>query len=184
MRPPQRYCAVLATAAACALQAGCSIVSPEPTWELIKATGGLASVALSQASTKASNTIYHLHAPFKSVCIEFNPQTQVPDIIPALQAELRGRGIESRVYDNPAAVARLCNVWLEYSVQFDWGMPPLSSDYRPYINSVRLSLRSDKGQVLSTSEYQLDSLLGIGKWANTRAKVGPVVAALVTGFQE
>ncbi|KAF1045007.1 hypothetical protein [Xylophilus sp.] len=94
-----------------ASQAGCSILSPEPTWELIKATGGLAAVALSQAPAKATNTVYHLHAPFKKVCIEFNPRTQVPDMVPALQAELRNRGIESRVFDSETA-GRNCPVWL------------------------------------------------------------------------
>lgn len=164
------------------LVSGCSILSPEPTWELIKATGGLTALALSQAQPKASNTVYHLHSRFSSVCIAFNPRTQIPDIVPALQSVLQDRGIDSKVYDNPAAT-RQCPVWLEYSAHFEWGVPPLSSEYRRYISSAHLTLRSDKGQVLSTSEYQLDGLLGLGKWSDTRAKMNSVVGALLTGFQ-
>ncbi|KAF1045006.1 hypothetical protein [Xylophilus sp.] len=52
------------------------------------------------------------------------------------------------------------------------------------MTSASLTLRSSNGVVLSTSEYQLDSLLGFGKWSTTREKIGPVVAALVTGFED
>jgi len=162
---------------------GCSIVSPLPAMELLKASATAASLAMAQAEPHATNSIYHLHTQFNSVCIAFNPRTQVPDMVPALQTVLRDRGINSRVYDNPLAV-RECPVWLEYSAQFDWGVPPLSSEYRRFIHFAQLTLRSDKGQVLSTSEYQLDSFLGRSKWSDTRTTMKPVVAALITGFQD
>lgn len=161
---------------------GCSIVSPTPAWELMKAGAQAASLAMAQSPPQASNTVYHLHAAFSDVCIAFNPQTQVPDMVPALQSVLQDRGIQSRVYDNPQAV-RQCPVWLEYSAQFEWGKPPLSSEYRKFIQSAQLTLRSEKGRVLSTSEYQPDPFMDRSKWADTRTKMAPVVAALVTGFQ-
>lgn len=183
MRTLTTYLPALSLATAGLLSSGCSIISPAPLWEVVKATGGLTSLALSQARPEASNTIYHLHAPVTNVCIEYNPKTQVPDIVPALQAELRTHGIDSRVYDNPAA-ARLCNVWLEYSAHFEWGLQPFSTDYQPYVHSLQLTLRTREGALLSTSEYQLDTQMGKGKWTNTRTKVAPVVTALVTGFQD
>jgi len=161
---------------------GCSVISPTPAWELMKAGAQAATLALSQASPEASNTISHPHAAFNDVCIAFNPQTQVPDIVPALQSALQERGIQSRIYDNPLA-ARQCPVWLEYSAQFEWARPPLASDYRRFIHSAQLTLRSDKGQVLSTSEYQLDPFMNRSKWADTRTKMAPVISALITGFQ-
>lgn len=162
---------------------GCGIVSPIPAWELVKAGAQATTLAISQSEPDASNTVYHSHSAFRSVCIAFNSRTQIPDIVPALQSVLRDRGIESRVYDNPQA-ARQCPVWLEYSAQFEWGTPPLGSEYRRFIYSAQLTLRSDTGQVLSTSEYQLDHLLERSKWTDTRTKMAPVVAALITGFQD
>lgn len=183
--PDMRTATFLHSAIALALPAAlsaCSIVSPVPAMEFMKAGATVASLAMSQAQPDASNTIYHLHTQFNSVCIAFNPRTQVPDIVPALQSVLRDRGINSRVYDNPLAV-RECPVWLEYSAQYEWGTPPLSSEYRRFMHFAQLTLRSDRGQVLSTSEYQLDQLLGRSQWSDTRTKMTPVVAALITGFQ-
>jgi len=75
---------------------GCSIISPAPLWELAKATGSLASMAVATAPGESSNTVYHAHEPLKELCIEFNPQAQVADIVPALQIALRQHQIESR----------------------------------------------------------------------------------------
>ena len=89
--------------AACLLQSGCSVVTPEPLWELTKAVGGIAAISVGQSPPQASNTTYNLRTPVTDLCIEFNPRTQVPDFLPALQAELQARGVSSRVYDSPPA---------------------------------------------------------------------------------
>ncbi|WP_051303173.1 hypothetical protein [Comamonas composti] len=174
-----RHC--LPGLAICALQSGCSIITPIPLWELTKAAGGLASTSIWSSPPQASNTLYKLNAQPSHVCIEFNPQTQVADLVPALQAELQSHGIGSKVYDSPPA-ARLCDIWLEYAAHFNWGVTPLTGELRPYVNSVQLALRSKNGELLSSSQFLLDPYTNKGKWTDTRTKVGPVVTALVTGF--
>ena len=164
------------------LQAGCAVVSPAPTWELFKAAGGLVHTAVALGPTKASHTIYHLHATFRDVCIEYNPQTQVSDVVPTLQAELRSHGVESRVFERFTTPAQ-CDIWLRYTAEVDWGIPPFGDRYKPFVNAAALTLQKTNGAVLSSSQYQLDTTLGMGKWAPTRDKLSPVVTALITGFQ-
>ena len=164
------------------LHAGCAVVSPAPTWELFKAAGGLVHTAVALGPTKASHTIYHLHATFRDVCIEYNPQTQVSDVVPTLQAELRSHGVESRVFERFTTPAQ-CDIWLRYTAEVDWGIPPFGDRYKPFVNAAALTLQKTNGAVLSSSQYQLDTTLGMGKWAPTRDKLSPVVTALITGFQ-
>lgn len=161
---------------------GCSIVSPMPLWELAKATGGLASMHMSNEPGEPSNTVYHTHEPLKALCIEFNPLAQVADIVPALQTALRQHQIESRVYESVVATEK-CNVWLKYSAFIDWGRPPLSDHYRPYVSKAALTLQTARGLVLSSSHYELDPTFGSSKWASTRDKLAPVVSALISGIE-
>lgn len=163
-----------------ALQAGCSIISPMPIWELAKATGGLATMAIQSEPGQASDTVYHPHQPFSELCIEFNPQTQVADMVPALQTALRSHHIESRVYEG-AVAGQSCQVWLRYSAQIDWDRPPLTERFQPYVSTAALSLQTAQGRVLSSSHYTLEPSYGTSKWASTHDKLEPVVAALVTG---
>lgn len=182
MRTPSLLLTTLAVAA-CTLQTGCAIITAEPLWELTKAAAAVANGAVALSPPTASNTLYKLRTPLDTVCIEFNNQTQVPDLVPALQAELQKHGIDSKVYDTPPA-ARLCNTWLEYTAYFEWGRPPFSGDFRPYVTSVQLALRSKEGELISSSQFQLDPYLARGQWTSTRTKVSPVVTALVTGYQD
>lgn len=160
----------------------CSVMAPEPVWELAKVTAGVASMAISAAPSKSSNTVRHFAGGLQQVCIRFNPDTQVADIVPALQAELRRHSIESRVYDIQMP-AETCGVWLKYMAQIDWDQPPFSSQYRPFVRQAALSLRSSEGQLLSSSHYELDSGFSAGKWTSTRDKLSPVVTALLTGVE-
>ena len=161
---------------------GCSIFSPLPLWELTKATGGAVSTALSVGPGKASDTVYHEHAPFRALCIELNPTAPLAELVPALQAELRQHGIGSRVYERDATLDA-CSVWLRYSAQVEWEVPPFGDRYRAYVANAALTLVAADGRVLSTSRYELDPAFGLGKWSSTRAKLAPVVTALVTGFE-
>jgi len=177
-RPPLR--ALLAAAAALS-QSACSIFSPVPLWELTKATGGAVSTAISVGPSKATNTVYHSHAPFKSLCIELNTSAPIADMVPALQAELSNHGIESRVYEKLVPIDA-CAVWLKYSAQVEWEVPPFGEHHRAYISNAALTLLAADGHVLSTSSYELDPTFGMGKWTSTRSKIAPVVSALITGF--
>lgn len=167
--------------AVCLTQVGCSILSPVPTWELLKATGTLSSTAIQSQPGEASNTVYHAHAPFKELCIEFNPQAQMADVVPALQTALLQHHIESRVYEN-LAVSNKCDVWLKYSALIEWDTQSFSDTYVPYISSAALTLQSSSGLILASSNYVLDTTIGRSKWASTRDKLGPVVTALITGL--
>jgi len=159
----------------------CSVISPHPLWELAKASGATVSAAVSTAAPgRAINTVYHLHPPVRSVCIEFNPDTQVPDILPALQIELKSQRVESRVYESRSATG-LCKYWLRYSAYTALGIPPLGGDYQPYIQNATLTLWNGSEQILASSQYDPGGPFGVGKWASTRAKLAPVVQALIQG---
>lgn len=174
----RRHIAALALTG-CALS-GCSIMSPMPLWELAKATGELTTRAVQSEPGEASDTVYHAHAPFTKLCIEYNPQAQTPDVVPALQLALRAHQIDSRVYENASSTPN-CSVWLRYSAQMEWDRPPLSERYEAYISRAALTLQNDRGQVLSSSYYTLGDGYRTSKWASTHDKLAPVVSALVTG---
>lgn len=163
------------------LLSGCSILSPIPLWEMTKAAGSGAALGMQSSAGQAVDTVYHLHAPFKSVCIEFNPGTQTADVLPALQRALRVQAIESRVYEALGPVGA-CPVWLRYSTQMEWDKAPMTDRFQSYVSDASLTLQSAQGQVLSSSRYRVDPVFGSSKWASTFDKLAPVVAALVTGF--
>ena len=171
---------VLLAGAAFALE-GCSIVSPVPALELVKATGAVAMSAISTGPSSAKNTVYHEHKALDAVCVEYNPLTPDPDIAPALQAELHNHEIDSRVYEEGGA-PNSCKFRVTYTANIEWGMPPFASGYKSYIHDATLTLRDENGTVLSSSAYALDGAFQMGKWSSSRSKLAPVVTALVTGF--
>lgn len=179
---------LLAALPAAALLAGCSVFSPVPTWELLKAGSSAAGAALAYAPSgaSASQTVHHGSAIPGSVCIEFNRSVQAVDLVPALQAELREHQVTSRVYE-PGINSPDCAVWLRYVASIEWGTPPLASGYRPYLSAAALSLHRADGRLLATSAYLPEESwtapLAMGRWSSTRSKLAPVVKALLTGFE-
>ena len=171
---------VLLAGAAFALE-GCSIVSPVPALELVKATGAVAMSAISTGPSSAKNTVYHEHRALDAVCVEYNPQTPDPDIAPALQAELHNHEIDSRIYEEGGAPSS-CKFRVTYTANIEWGTPPFATGYKSYIRDATLTLRDENGTVLSSSAYALDGAFQMGKWSSSRSKLAPVVTALVTGF--
>ncbi len=169
-------------AAGSILLSGCSILSPIPLWEMTKAAGSGAALGMQSSAGQAVDTVYHLHAPFKTVCIEFNPGAQTADIVPALQRALKVLAIESRVYDESPGALASCPVWLRYSTLMEWDKAPMSDRYQSYVSEASLTLQSAQGKVLSSSRYLVDPVFGTSKWASTFDKLAPVVSALVTGF--
>jgi hypothetical protein len=161
--------------------AACSVFSPAPAWELVKAAGSAGSAALAYGPSEASQTVHHGEAPVSSLCIEYNRDAQAADLVPALQAELRELRVDSRVYEAGIMPPR-CEVWLRYAASIQWGTPPLSSAYKSYLSAASLSLHRANGRLMASSSYELDERLGIGRWASTRSKLAPVVKALITGF--
>ncbi len=173
---------VLAALAACFAGTGCAVLSPVPTWELVKAAGTATSVAVASKGAAASNTVYHLHAKPSEVCIEFNQGVPLADMLPALQLELKRHEVDSRVF--PAGtVLDECAYWLRYSASVEWEVKPFASRQSRYLAGAALALQRADGRVLSSSEYDVGDGLLTGKWASTREKLAPVVTALLTGFE-
>ncbi len=159
---------------------GCSVFSPLPLWELAKAGGAVAQTSLAWGQSQSSQTVRHSHLPYRNVCIEYNRDCQVADLLPALQSELLERRLSSRVYEQGVEVPG-CEVWLRYEAYLQWGTPPLRERHEPYLQQATLSLHAPDGRLVVVSRYQLDGLLEIGKWSSTRRKLAPVVSALLTG---
>jgi hypothetical protein len=174
-------CRCLALAGALVALQGCSVLSPAPVIELVKATSAVAVSAISTGPSSAKNSVYHEHQAMDAVCVEYNPLTPDPDIAPALQAELRNHEIDSRIYEQ-GGTPPSCRFRVTYTADIEWDTPPFGSGYKSYIRDATLTLRDENGTVLSSSAYSLDGVFQMGKWATSRSKLAPVVTALVTGF--
>jgi hypothetical protein len=157
--------------------AGCSMLTPMVTWEVLKAGG---TAALAYQPPRPTNTVHHGDAPVKDVCVEYNRDMPLDELVPALQAELKTQGVDSRVYDVGSG-QRACAYWLRYVGSIEWGVPPVGEGHRAYLSNAALSLHRADGRLLSSSAYAGDS--GLGRWASTRKKIAPVVKALITGFE-
>jgi len=176
MRSP---CACVGLACCALACSGCSIFSYEPTWELVKAGGATASYMIAGIPPKASDTVRHGLVPhFSRVCIAFNPDVQSMEMVPAIQAALQQRQIESRVFDSVAS-SLMCPAWLHYAAVIAWDTPPMTSGFRSYVSQAWLTLKTDDGRVLASSSFALGGVLEIGKWASTQDKVDAVINALL-----
>ena len=160
---------------------GCSVLSVNPTLELVKAGGAVALSAISTGPSSARNSVQHAHSAIESVCVEYNSVTPDPDIVPALQQELRARDIDSRVYENDA-LPPSCEFRLAYTAEIDWDTPPMGSGFKAYMRDATLTLRDHNGSVIASSSYQLDDAFKMGKWADDRRKLAPLVTQLITSF--
>ncbi len=160
---------------------GCSVISPVPLWELAKGAGSAVNAAVGVAPGDAVNVVYHPHAPVREVCIEYNPDCQVPDLIPALQAQLNIRGVSSRVYESSTNVG-FCSHWIRYSAFVAWEASAPGKPYVNYVSKITLTMFSVGGQVLSSGAYASDQgYFGGGKWASVQSKLSPVVQVLING---
>lgn len=174
--PPLRIAALLLLAPL----TGCSLLSPMApmaAWEAIKYGG---NAAMAAQPPRPVNTVHHGDAPMASVCVEYNRELPLDELVPALQAELKTQGVDSRVYDAGTG-PRSCVYWLRYVGSIAWGVPPLGQGHRPYLSSAALSLHRADGQLMATSAYAGDDSLA--RWASTHKKIAPVVKALITGFE-
>ncbi|MDI4633524.1 cell division protein FtsI [Pelomonas sp. V22] len=173
--------AALAGLAALGLLSACSVMAPLQAWGLVKAADVAGTTAIAYAPGKAINTVHHGEPVMQSLCIEYNRATQLEDLVPALQLELREQGVSSRVYE-PGSGQQECRYWLRYAATIEWGQPPLADGYRAYLSSAALSLHNANGNLMASSAYAVDSDYGSSKWSTTRRKLAPVVKAVITGF--
>jgi hypothetical protein len=181
MKPPDVRRASALVLSAAALLPGCSIVSPVPALELMKAAGGAVHHAILYGPSQASNTVFHDSPGVSTLCIEYRPDAQIVDFVPSLQAELKKHSIDSRVYESGTPL-EICKAWVKYSASIDWDTALFGGEYRPYLRQASLTLQTSNGRTLASSQYRLDGMLEAGKWSSTRDKLAPVVSALLTGF--
>lgn len=161
----------------------CTVISPQPLLELVKATGAVASSAIALGPSEASYVVHHGAKGIRMVCIEYNPDSQAPDILPAIQNELKTHQIDSRIYE-PGTRLGLCQVWLKYTASIEWDTPLLGSEYKAYLTTAMLTLQADGGDILASSGYELGRDFQSGKWATTQSKIHPVIHALITGVRQ
>lgn len=179
MKPSDRRRAAAVLAAATLLP-GCSIVSPLPALELAKAASGAVQHAILYGPSQASNTVFHAPLEVSALCIEYRPDAQIVDFVPSLQAELKKRQVDSRVYEAGTPL-ETCKAWLKYSAAIAWDTALFGDEYRPYLRQASLTLQTSNGRTLASSQYRLEGRLEAGKWSSTREKLAPVVSALLTG---
>ncbi|WP_070099454.1 cell division protein FtsI [Rubrivivax gelatinosus] len=180
MKPSDRRRAAVLAVSAAALLPGCSIVSPVPALELMKAASGAVHHAILYGPSQATNTVFHDSGDVSAVCIEYRPDGHIVDLVPALQAELKKRNVDSRVYETGTPL-ETCKAWVKYSATIDWDTALFGDEYHPYLRQASLTLQTGNGRTLATSQYRLEGLLEAGKWSSTREKLSPVVSALLTG---
>lgn len=75
-----------------ALLTGCSLLSPMApmaAWEAVKYGG---NAAMAAQPPRPINTVHHGDAPVPSVCVEYNRELPLDELVPALQAELKTQG--------------------------------------------------------------------------------------------
>lgn len=100
-------------------------------------------------------------APYRRICIEWNEQVTVPDLLRVLEDGLRRRGVESGVYA-AGTLPAACPV-LRYAARRGWDQDLAYLDY------ATLAL-SENGNVVASVVYE-PTRLGFDKWASTEAKL-------------
>ena len=175
MNPLARFQVLLLAAGGLA---GCSVLSPLPVWELTKGAGQAASHFL--GSPRAVDTVAQGAVMPRSLCILHNPLVQSPQVLPALQGEFWRRGVGSRVFEAMRPEAP-CDTWLQYVATIELAVPPFEDEHRPVLTAATLTLLTPQGQTLAASSYQTSGVFISGRWHSTRAKLAPVVAALLAG---
>jgi len=156
---------------------GCLVMTPSPSLEAANLIGTVLVGASSVAPGDAQYAIAHPHDAITRVCIELNPTVALSDFVPAVQSELRERGIDSRLYDTGMQPLD-CPVVLNYTAFLDWDRRMMSDGYAAYLTFASLTLRNQHGTVLASANYEIGRT-GLDKWSSTRAKISPAVKALL-----
>lgn len=155
----------------------CVIMTPSPAVEALELVSAAAVNAAALAPGSAQNVVQLGDAQqIRSVCIEYNRRVEVPDFVPAMQAELARYGVESRVMD-AGALPATCMTTLQYSALMQWDRRLFSSEYTPYLSTAELTLR-DRGRVVSSASYR-ERLMSTDKWQSTQKKIAPLIEALL-----
>ena len=109
------------------------------------------------------------------VCIEDNPRVIVSDFVSVLRDGFDRHGIATEVSSGDRI--RQCEFILKYTALQSW-------DMAKYLSHAELRLENNGRQVAS-AEYHLKGKGGfsLNKWANTKAKMDPVIDELLAGYE-
>lgn len=105
------------------------------------------------------------------VCIVHNPAVLVSDFVDVLKQGLKRHHLDSVVVNEDGAAK--CSTTLTYTALRSW-------DFKPYITYAELHLWQG-GQQIADASYHLRGKGGLDfkKWQGTRAKMDPVIDALL-----
>jgi hypothetical protein len=129
----------------------------------------VALLVLSGCTTVRVQPIDPATPPLERVCIERNPKVIVADFVPVVQAGFERHGIATAVYDPP--LPEDCEHVMTYTARRGW-------DFVPYLKYAELEVRNRR-QAIGSATYRHAGGLGLNKWASTRAKMTPVIDALL-----
>lgn len=99
--------------------------------------------------------------PIKSVCILKNKYVEIEELLPIIIKELKGREIESKVFDKIPK----CEYNLVYEAETGW-------DFGTYLSSAVITIHKEGSIVMSGTYYQ--SSTSLKKWGSIEEKLKPV----------
>jgi hypothetical protein len=159
---------------------GCVFLTPSPELKALELVSTMATSAASVGPYSPDNEVLHVHGKIQSVCIEYNPGSEVADFVPSLQGVLASTGVDSRVYQ-PGGVPASCRYTMQYTAYMTWQKRAFGDDYSPCLTSAQITLR-ENGRVIASSGYQ-PGVLGLDTWASIRRKIEPSVRAVLKANQ-
>jgi hypothetical protein len=158
----------------------CVILTPSPELKALELVSTLATSAASLGPYAPDNQVLHVHGKIKSICIEFNPNSEVADFVPSLQTVLADAGVDSRVYQ-AGGVPSTCRYSLQYTAYMSWQKRAFGDEYSPCLTAAQIVMR-ENGKVVATSGYR-PSTLGLDMWAPVGRKIEPAVRAILKANQ-
>jgi hypothetical protein len=113
-------------------------------------------------------------AHLEKVCIQFNDDMNVSDLVQVIQEDAAAHGIKSVVFkaEKPAG----CSATARYTADRWW-------DITPYMVDATVTLENDSG-FLGSLHYHMTGHggLSLAKWEGTHAKLDPAMDAMLINY--
>lgn len=160
------------SAVAALLLSGCITVQslPSPARDVFTFTFSTAN-ELQAFAEKARQRAERRQAPYKRICIQWNPAVTVPDLVRVVEDGMQRRGVATQVY--PAGSIPAGCVTLLYAATRVWEQDAA------YLSYATMALQQD-GRVLGRVVYEPRVM---DRWASTEAKLVFLVDQLLFGLQ-
>ena len=113
-------------------------------------------------------------ANLQKICIKYNDDNNVGDLVQVMQEDFASHGIKSTVVKEEKPVA--CPVVATYTADRWW-------DMAPYMVDAKITVESDAG-FLGSCHYHLAGHGGfdLAKWEGTHAKLDPAIDAMLVNY--